>query len=393
MKYAAISLLLLPAIIGMHFPILGAILPLFYLIINVNFNSFTRLYLAVTSAFFSAVIISSRAIGLSSADDFSSGYWPLFIDILSGNYDKVFHYGDGFEPGLGFFFLIISYLFNEITPQFLIFISTFTNLILLIFCVEFILQKSSLIVANNKALTISLILFFFSTFMSSQVMRQSFASIFLMMAIFSRSSFTSYLYLLFGTLFHLTTPLLYLLIKLSQSKPKLTITIVAIFGIFLNSEAKSLIEFILKFFDQGVGTSKFLFYQDIELNSNLLDNGVFMLFQLFILSILFVFNTHSTPEQISARNIYFTFIALFISLYSLPLASLRTTLFLNSVSFGYFAICAINQRYIFLFKYAIVCYMMFYFFIKHFLSNPYDLFRLWYSFDSYGSFAYFLQYY
>lgn len=393
MKYAAISLLLLPAIIGMYFPILGATLPLFYLIISVKFNSFTRIYLAVTSAFFSSVIISSRAIGLSLADDFSSGYWPLFIDISSGNHDKVFHYGDGFEPGLGFLFLIISYLFNEITPPFLIFISTFTNLILLIFCVEFILLKSSPIVANNKELTISLTLFFFSTFMTSQVMRQSFASVFLMMAIFSRSAFTSYLYLLFGTVFHLTTPLLYLFIKLSQTKPKLIITIVAIFGILLNSGARSLIELILKYLDDGIGTSKFLFYQDIELNSSLLDNGIFMIFQLSIFLILFIINTRPTPEQISSRNIYITFIALFVSLYSLPLASLRTTLFLNSVAFGYFAICAIHQRYILLFKYGIFCYMIFYFFFKYYLSNPFDLFRLWYNFDSYGSFAYFLQNY
>lgn len=387
--YTLIVIFSFPMFVGMVSPALGASFSLAVLLLSIKFGRASRLYLAVLAIFFSSVVISSRAIGVSNADDFWSGYWPLYQEISAGNLDKIFQYGDGFEPALGLMFLIISSVTEHVSPRQLIFILVFLNQLLLLLWVEFLLPKHSKIARLNHQLCMSLVLFFFSTFLASQVVRQSFASVFLVIALFSGGRVWPTLGVIIGAAFHLTTVPIFFLIRIALFAPYLAGASLCMMGIVIYLDALGIVYTLLDYLGGGgLGYSKIVFYEESNATS-IWSSGLVFLLQLFIVMLLYL-RRKGSLEYREMRLIYFIFTILFFALLPLPFASLRSTLVVNSIAFGYFLLVAIPTRYMSLAKIAIVV-LITYTTLRCFFQSDDNPFELWVGYDSAGVPGYFLE--
>lgn len=387
-KYSLVIILSLIILTGLMMPGLGAVLPLAFLLMPIELNRSSRLFFCLTSIFFISVVVSSRAIGVAGTDDFWDGYWPLYQQIKAGYWIEIFKYGDGFEPGLGVLFWVLSNIFGGISPRFLMFILVFLNQLLLLLWAEFYLPKVSVTVRHRHQAALSLILFFFSGLLASQIVRQSFASVFLLIAVFSRGIYWRIFFVAMGSIFHITTLPLYLLIYGFRKYFYLCVLALAFLGLAIYTNAANIIYSLLDLTSGGVGYSKVVFYEgQAYTSSNVLEIGIIFLFQLLVIALLYI-RGKKEYEYVSAKRIYFGFIVLFLILLPLPFASLRSTLYINSTAFGYFLLVAVPNRYFPLARIIIISFMLLVT-ARSFFPEPSNPFRLWDGYDFAGSPGYF----
>ncbi|OBU32393.1 EpsG family protein [Photobacterium phosphoreum] len=176
---------------------------------------------------------------LITEDDFTT-YYNNYIQLLDGNYKALFYFGGGIEIGLPLLNLLIANLLKLPYPYMLKSI----YILLFIFFAISLTNQSAKYLKNkvgethiNKMFLLLCYLLFMKLSMLLTIERQAIASYFILLAVFTDSK-KKYIWIFIGSLFHLTTPFVYLVvnkvIKINDYKLLFKYSvIVVIFSFFL----------------------------------------------------------------------------------------------------------------------------------------------------------------
>lgn len=242
-------------ILLLYFPLGAYFFSFLILVIMVNDKN-KKDYMPILMVFFSILIISFiiNEISLQSfiinEDDFTT-YYNNYIYLLNGDYNAIFHFGNGFEIGLPILNLIIANVLNLPYPYMVktIYILIYIAMIISLTnkSAEFLKIKLGENKVNKLFLFLCYLLFLKLTMLLT-IERQSIASYFVLLAVFSDNK-KKYLWILIGTLFHLTTPIIYLLvnkaIKITDYKLLFKYFFVMVFSYVFINQTFNFIYFLL----------------------------------------------------------------------------------------------------------------------------------------------------
>lgn len=285
-----------------------------------------KLY-SVIAAFASALIAGSRQVFISPFDDFKN-YYALYLQFFHNNFSNFFEYHH-IEIAYPVLIFLVSRLPLLFSPNLLIFFLVFFSYIIFIIWIES--YGLNHIDEEKKALVVAFSLIFVNFVIASQLVRQFISSMFLLFA-FSVPNIKRYFYLIVAALFHLSALPIYLLYLFSIKKPKLTAIVVfiaaAVFVIDFQYFINLFVNIKMPIFGAGFYIAHkqygFLsYYHNIKRTA-----AIILLLMLFLF-----FGKSASAKQWK----YFTFnmIILYFLFYTIPLASLRTTLIIGSILLGY----------------------------------------------------------
>lgn len=382
----------LSVVVGLFFPVAGRFFVVIILLSSLSDQKGLRISSGILLAFFSAIIISSRAMGETPSDDFFYYYYSVYMDYArnSNDIERLFVFGDGLEVGLGILFFLIELVFGEVSPSLLVFIIVFLIYIFLLVVSEKYLLAS--ISNKDKGLALALIFVFSSMVMASQVVRQFLSSIFVVAAFCAVTPKGKILFTLIAASFHLTSLPILLLMEGARKYPARTFMIIGVFGILIAFKLDQIYYFLsdLTQGDGSVGSSKLSYYDDkIGLSDN---SSLLLVLNKALIALLFMLLSLKTAIALGFGRVFLAFIFVFIVFLPVPLASLRFTLVLNAVYFGYFVYILTPIKYVLLLRFLFLAYVLYGSF-SLLRSDPLDPFRLWAVFPSYSSSPFYFLYY
>lgn len=146
---------------------------------------------------------------INGNDDFTT-YYNNYLSLLNGNMSDIFYFGGGFEVGLPLINLFLTKIINGpypyVTQIFFIF------LFFLSMCV--LVEKNTIFRNDNKYLLLIWALLLFKITSMLTIERQAVSSFFVLLAIFSFSNTKKGLFLIIGSLFHLSAVVVYFLVNM-----------------------------------------------------------------------------------------------------------------------------------------------------------------------------------
>ena len=164
-----------------------------------------RVGLVLILLFSLALQISSRQIFSNTADDFSNVYTVVYDNIVNKNRSPFSDFfTGGIEFGVPVLFKLLSMLFGRQNFQELMFFIVFINCFVFYLWLEYFAKKN--VQSFDISFFIAVSIFVFSVAVTSQLIRQSFSTCFLLFAItFYREGKKSYILFLFvAFIFHVT---------------------------------------------------------------------------------------------------------------------------------------------------------------------------------------------
>jgi hypothetical protein len=202
--------LLIPSLIlftSFFSPLLGYSLALFVLIIRTHeMQPLERKLLGYCIAFAGAVIVSSRATG-DISDDLTIHYYPIYLEMTSGDFSSFFSWGWGIEIGINVINAIMVAVLPKLTESGYAFMLAFMSGTIFVIIVEkYLLQECTEI---KKGVSSAVIYAMYSAFFATQLSRQFLAGLFLIVALFENRKPVGYLALLVSSVFHLSSLPLY----------------------------------------------------------------------------------------------------------------------------------------------------------------------------------------
>ena len=170
-----------------------------------------------------AYLASSRGIFETPKDDLSD-YYKNFIAINNGNLMALFEWGQGVEIGLPIVSLIISLILPEAPPRLFL----FCHLVIIFGLFFWYLNKFFIAKSTNPAIYIFVICLFLGFTGIGNLLRQSYSSIFIL-ASFGYVGRKKIFLIMLATLFHFSSPIIYLLISwlIRPNKKKLFFTLIS----------------------------------------------------------------------------------------------------------------------------------------------------------------------
>lgn len=203
-------------------PLLSLLLSVLYLLsIDRNRIYYSDVIPIIVFIVLVSFLAASRGIFETPKDDFSD-YYKNYEAFSHGNIKALFEWGMGFEVGLPLINKILSIISGDFKPRLLLFLHLLCINTLLFY---FILKLAKAI--NIKKIGIFLCYFFiFLGFTGiSNLLRQSYASVFLCLAFIERRS----LNIIIGSIFHLSTFFLYWLYNfLFTERKERTLLVIAL---------------------------------------------------------------------------------------------------------------------------------------------------------------------
>ncbi|MUL05924.1 hypothetical protein GNP64_07835 [Aliivibrio fischeri] len=207
-------------------PLLSLLLSILYILsIDRSRVSYSDIIPIIVFLVLLSFLAASRGIFETAKDDFSD-YYKNYQAFSHGNIKALFEWGMGFEVGLPLINNIFSIISVEIKPRLLLFLHLLCINTLLFY---FVLKLAKAI--NVKKLGIFLCYFFLFLGVTgiSNLLRQSYASVFLCLAFIERRN----LNIIIGSIFHLSTLFLYWLYDLIFTERKERTLLVIAISIFL----------------------------------------------------------------------------------------------------------------------------------------------------------------
>lgn len=273
-----------------------------------------------------AIISASRLYFHTLSDDFIR-YYETYTELLNGNYEFIFIYGNGLEWGLPLFYAGLAIIFQSKSPEFILFSETLLILIIFYGFLEHYF-KNELSNSEMNQLIVTAFLFF-SLPLATQVTRQFLAMNILLWAFSSKGKSNWYIVAL-ATCFHVTALPIFILIRLIQRNAIFYGSITVVLSIF----SIQFFPFILAFVGiNNALTSKLAYYLYNTTNESPLP--IVQLF--FILTTTVGISFCKSAGFIKEwRSVLIVFSCIYISLLSLPLASLRFTILPISIMLGIF---------------------------------------------------------
>ena len=314
-----------------------------------------KLY-SVIAAFASALIAGSRQVFISPSDDFKS-YYSLYLQFFHNNFSNFFEYHH-IEIAYPVLIFLVSRLPLLFSPNLLIFFLVFFSYIIFIIWIES--YGLNHIDEEKKALVVAFSLLFVNFVIASQLVRQFISSMFLLFA-FSIPNIKRYIYLIIAALFHLSALPIYLLYLFSVKKPKLSAIIVFIAAFVFVMNFQYFINLFIGIKMPIFGAGYYIAHKQYGFLSYY--HNIKRTAMMILLLVLFLF----FGKNASARQWkYFTFnmIILYFLFYTIPLASLRTTLIIISILIGYLISMIILPKF---------PKLIFYFFIAAIIFRLYEI--------------------
>lgn len=209
-KFSFLVFLLLSLFLALMFSPYIAILILFTLmfLFNVWLDERFVVYCLPILVVLLAYLACSRGIFLTEKDDLSD-YYENFLVISRGNYFGLFEFGNGIEIGFPLISLVLSLIHPFAPPREFLFFH-----LLVIFSLYFLfIYKSVLryVTVDKYAVFFIFISLFIGYTAVSNLLRQSYASVFLFSLFFERKEYKKYL--IIAILFHYSSLILYFLFK------------------------------------------------------------------------------------------------------------------------------------------------------------------------------------
>jgi hypothetical protein len=184
-----------------------------------NLNKIILSFFSFSSIFFYSFLYSSKVKENFINNDFEVYYnnYTAFLYLNESKFKNILQFGfeELREPGLGFLHFIIY----KVMPQLNIEQLLFFHLTLISILYYIWLKKiSKNFDSHKKNLVIVTCFIFFGIAAANQITRQFYASIFILYALTSRKFSTQSIFLFLGTLFHLSTIIIYLVLFFCKKK-------------------------------------------------------------------------------------------------------------------------------------------------------------------------------
>jgi hypothetical protein len=192
-----------------------------------KYNNNQRITLAINIAIAISILAASRQFLYLENDDFQT-YFNNYLEIYSGNYSPIYEFGDGYEIGLGVLNLLISIISPKLTVNGLMFTYSLIATLLFIFYIE--RYKKNKIESEKYAIYIATCFLFFGYYFCTQITRQFFSAIFVLIALESTNKTKTIFYIALGFLFHITAVPLYALIIFYKKYKENGIIILGLIG-------------------------------------------------------------------------------------------------------------------------------------------------------------------
>lgn len=292
-----------------------------------------RIYLSFCSSLSLAIIVSSRAYGISISDDFANSYYNNYLGICNGDFGNLFAYGAGIELGLPLFFLLISLIIKNASPSLLIFFVAF--LCSTAYCIWVEIFGLACFEDKRKALVTAYSILMLGLFYSSQLSRQFISSILILYALFSNNNKSKYAFLLLGIIFHLTAILTYvvaLVLKNADFK-KFTMLIVSLLltgQLFIYFVELNLADVIPVLAKLSYWTT------DNEIGSlDLATLNIMILVAVISLIPIIYKRRYITKDTVSCLYLFWGFFVAYVVLLPYSMMPIRFTLIINSLLLGW----------------------------------------------------------
>lgn len=315
-------------------PLLAYGLALLVLIVRTHeIGSQERKLLGFAIAFAGAVIVSSRAIG-ADGDDLAEHYYPVYLEITSGDFSSFFEWGWGIEVGINVINTLLAVVLPKLTESGYAFALAFISGVIFVLIVEkYLLRDSS---QSKKAVAAAVIYAMYSVYFSTQLSRQFFAGLFLIVALFEYRRATVYKAIFVGALFHLSTLPLYVFYRLAGwfrlNRLYLFIPI-AIGAYFLVEMMGPLLELV----SSGLPDTRLLYYAEGEGRiTNFIQFRYLLVVLISVLGILVLGFKHLNSRDKEWISIYLVVVTLYALTLDLRLFPARTFLLIHGMILGWF---------------------------------------------------------
>ncbi|MEI7251148.1 MULTISPECIES: EpsG family protein [Pectobacterium] len=171
-------------------------------------NKFLYFFILAVIVILLSYLGSTRGIFETMKDDLSD-YYKNFIALSNGNVMAIFEFGGGIEFGFSLVSFLISCIFPYCSPRlFLFFHLVFINALYFIFLHHFLMKKT-----RNKSLFILVSCLFLGFTGESNLLRQSYSSIFILFALFSNEKNKFFFYIALATIFHFSAVIIFFYLK------------------------------------------------------------------------------------------------------------------------------------------------------------------------------------
>jgi hypothetical protein len=250
MRYK-LFLIVIPIIVLLFSPALAYFISTLFLVLLANYSIEQKqkyfIFIGSITLISLLLIIGSYELFLYTQDDFTNYYNNYLLFLNNGFSTEYFEYGFGVEIGVPLLHYIFSLTISENTPYLILLLHASLQLLLLTYIVVLISKYYKLEIKYTILLFVfTIILFKYG--MAMNQLRQAYASLFIIIAIFSKNY--KMLYCLTAILFHVSSLFIYPLVNfllLSKSTRRLkqfsfiSIAVAIVLYVFINTNFESII--------------------------------------------------------------------------------------------------------------------------------------------------------
>ena len=355
-------------------------------------NVFLRFSLVAIFILGIAIQISSRQLFVSSSDDFSNVYIVVYNNIVNKNMSPFYgFFSGGIEFGLPLLFKFFSYIFGKQTYQELMLCLVILNCVIFYYWLEFFAKEK--VSKENLSFFIAIALFIFSSNVTSQLIRQSYSTCFLLFAIsFYQAKDKKYLVFLFlAFIFHVTALPFFFLYNIILGKNDKIKNIIAVVLFLLSISFLTVFNYLYGLGVLGSASQKLEYYLAGGGEQQYFIDGLKYVMLNFIVGFFFI-DKEKYPKEWNLIKYCFIYYVLLIPI---PLASERGLLLIVTFLPGVLMYFAFNRFNIY-FKILFVLFVLSKSLKLSFLysPNPDDVFNLWFYYPwASDTFLYYMKFF
>lgn len=377
-------------LIFLYSPLISLFLFITILIFGDKLNIYFRYFLSVGSIFFISIISSSRLFSTSSSsDDFVNVYWPAYQEISTS-----ILFQDGFslngEIVYPLFLHFLNWIFGGDLNQYqFFFIHVFTaGLLFYIWLEKFGLNIVS---EDKKSLCIAITIIFFEFFVTTQLIRQCYATILILFALslwYQKKYIKSIIFYTVSVLTHFSSIIIFPIFLMLLSTSKKVRFFVIIATVISSITFYSFVNYALSTNLFGAATYKLLYY-DAGLNK--VNAAFYLELKFLIFAILLLLLCKFLKKDVSylkkENNILILSVIMFSLLSVIPELSNRLFLLMLYILPGYFiAIYGVKlgktfRVFIFIYLFIYIMNLMLFRGYENSLNTQSDFLGLWYNYQ------------
>lgn len=378
-------LALIPWVILPFSPMIASVAGLFFLIV------FSSIFTKKSRVIISLCIILSASIynGDYELRSDSANYYECYTSILNNEFGALFRYGAGLEIALPLYYFVLSRFLGELNGSTFIIINVFTAALLFYIWLE--VYALSHVAPKQQALCVAMSFLFFNYWFAGFLVRQFFSSVFLLYAFTEKRLKIHLAYVTVAVLFHTTALFFYVLIYSFMKKPRISLLIGVIF-VLACLFFKDVLEFLwfvsnqVDFLDVlKYKLMSYVYHPDAMFDGSFVGaRNVVLVFILICFAYVYLDKSHR-----QWRNVIFGLVLVYLgSVIVSNHFSIRTSLLLIDVAFGYFMFLALRKQP-FLLQFFALLVLLNLVSVKTYFGDITNT-RIYWNYDIAGPFFYFL---